>query len=164
MKVMCTSSPIAFVIALLCGIAAAQQTKPATSSTPNSSSGPAESQAVANLRKRAEAADGGDRAKLFTELAKLEVEEANSKFSSGDADHAHAEIARATADAQQAKQSSLSTHKRMKQTQMALHELSRRLDGIEHSLSAEDRPQVKTAVERLQGMATELLEAMFKRK
>lgn len=156
---------IALVIAVLCGSGTAQQSKPSTPAT-NQASRPeaGESEVVAALRKRAEAAEGGDRAKLFSELAKMEIEEANSKFSAGDADQAQAEVARATADAQQAKQSALSTHKRLKQTQMALHELSRRLDGIEHSLSAEDRPQVNNAVERLQGMATELLEAMFKRK
>lgn len=137
---------------LLCGWVAAQEAPPR------------ESEGAAGLRKRAEAAEGGDRAKLFAELARMEVEEANSKFNAGDADAAEAEIARATQDAEQATHSSLTTRKRMKQTQMSLHELSRRLDGIEHSLSAEDRPPVKKAVERLQGLATELLEAMFKRK
>ena len=153
--------PIAVAVALLCGTAAAQGAKPAsTPATPLV----ADSQAVAGLRKRAEAAEGGDRAKLFAEVARLEVEEANSKFNGGDADAAQAEVARATQDAQQATQSSLNTHKRMKQTQMSLHELSRRLDGIEHSVSAEDRPPLRKAVEKVQAMATELLEAMFKRK
>jgi hypothetical protein len=139
----------------------AQEPNPAAQGTTAKST---ESPPIRALRKRAEAADGGDRAKLFAELAKLEIEEANSKFDAGDAGAAQTEVARATADAEQAKQTSMKTHKRMKQTQLALHELARRLDGIEHSLTAEDRPPVKKAVDRLQGMATELLEAMFKRK
>jgi len=145
-------------VAVLCCIAPAQQAAPRTARPA------AESAAAASLRKRAEAAQGGDRAKLFTELARDEVEQANAKFNAGNADSAQADVARATADAQEATQAALTTRKRLKQTQLALHELSRRLDGIEHSLSAEDRPPVKQAVDRLQAMATQLLEAMFKHK
>ena len=152
----------AVVVALFCGMAGAQEPKSSPAHLSTSNAG--ESPTASALRKRAEASEAGDRAKLFAELSRLEVEEANSKFTAGDADGAQAEVARATEDAQQATQSSLNTHKRMKQTQMALHEVARRLDGIEHSLSAEDRAPVKKAVERVQGMATELLEAMFKRK
>ena len=119
---------------------------------------------LAALRKRAESAEDGERAKLYAELARLEVEDANARFTAGDADRAQAEVKEATADAEQATQSALSSHKRLKQTQMAIHQLARRLDGIEHSLSFDDRPAVKTSVDKLQTMATNLLEAMFKKK
>lgn len=124
----------------------------------------ADTESVAALRKRAEAAEDGERVKLYVELARLEVEEANAKFTAGDADRAQAEVRDATADAEQATQIALSSRKRLKQTQLALHELARRLDGIEHSLSFEDRPPIKNSVEKLQTMATNLLEAMFKKK
>jgi hypothetical protein len=148
---------------LLCSLAAAQETN-ASSNAKSQPSANATSDPLAELRKRAESAEGGDRARLFIELAHHEIEAADAKFTAGDADRAQAEIKQATADAAQATQASLKTHKRMKQTQIAVHELARRLDGIEHSLTAEDRPPVRAAAEKLQNMATELLETMFKRK
>jgi hypothetical protein len=148
---------------LLCAIAAAQNTKESSQpkSPPNAN---AASDPLADLRKRAEDSEGGDRAKLFVELAHHEIEDADAKFTAGQADRAQAEIKQATADAAQATKTSITTHKRLKQTQIAVHELARRLDGIEHSLTAEDRPPVKAAADKLQNMATELLETMFKRK
>lgn len=116
------------------------------------------------LRKRAETAEGGDRAKLYIDLARNEIEDANAKFDAGNADQAQADVEHATADAEKAKQAAVSSHKRLKQTQIAMHELARRLDAIEHSLAAEDRPKVKAAVDKMQNMATEILEAMFKKK
>ena len=147
------------IVLLLCAFAAAQDKK----ESPQPSVG-AGNDHFAELRKRAEGSEGGDRARLFIELAHQEIEDADAKFTAGDADAAQIEVKQATADAEQATQTSINTHKRMKQTQMAMHELARRLDGIEHSLTAEDRPQVKSAVDRLQSLATELLETMFKRK
>ena len=119
---------------------------------------------IEQLRKRAETAEGGDRAKLYIDLARDEIEDANAKFDAGNADQAQLDVEHATADAEKAKEAAVSSHKRLKQTQIAMHELARRLDGIEHSLAAEDRPKVKVAVDKTQSMATEILEAMFKKK
>ena len=151
------------IVILLCGCALAQD-KQASPQSKNQPSVSTTDDHFAELRKRAESAEGGDRAKLFLELAHQEIEDADAKFTAGDADQAQVVVKQAIADAQQATHASMETHKRMKQTQIAMHELARRLDGIEHSLTAEDRPPVKAAVEKLQGMATELLETMFKRK
>ena len=116
------------------------------------------------MRRKAEKAEGGDRARLYVELAQVEVQEAGAKFTAGDADRAQAEIKDAANDAGVATQAAIGSRKRLKQTEIAIHELARRLDSIEHSLTAEDRPPVKVAVERLQTMTTNLLQAMFKKK
>ena len=150
------------IVILLCACAVAQdKQEPPSKNQPSASTA---DDHFSDLRKRAESSEGGDRAKLYLELAHQEIEEADAKFTAGDADRAQVEVTQAIADAQAATHASMETHKRMKQTQIAMHELARRLDGIEHSLTAEDRPPVKAAVEKLQGMATELLETMFKRK
>lgn len=140
---------------VMCAIAAAQG-QPQTA--------PAENPGITALRSKAEHADDGDRAKLYAELARMEVEDANAKFTAGDADRAQVEVKQATADADTATQSAITSRKRLKQTQIAVHEMARRLEGIEHSLSFDDRPPVKASVEKLQRMATDLLETMFKKK
>src|SRR5215472_16045400 len=110
------------IVMLLCASGVAQDKKDSPQSQ-NQPIASATDDHLAEMRRRAESSDGGDRAKLFLELAHQEIEDADAKFTAGDADDAQLRVKQATADAEQATQASMNTHKRMKQTQMAMHEL-----------------------------------------
>ena len=121
-------------------------------------------QDLATLRQRAQAAQGGDRAHLYIQVAQREVEEANAKFNAGEADRAQTQVKEAVRDAETSVETAITTQKRLKQTELSLHELARRLADIERAVSLDDRPPLKQAVEKLHQLDRRMLEDMFRKK
>ena len=122
-----------------------------------------ETESLEKLRERAEAAKGGDRAKLFMQAAERGVEEANHNFESGSVEQGQGQIKQAVSDADEATDAARTSGKRLKKTELDLRKLVRRLSDIERTLSVDDRPPVHEAVERLQELDRALLDRMFGR-
>ena len=122
-----------------------------------------ESESPEKLRERAEAAKGGERAKLYMRAAEETVEEANGKFDSGDVEQAHGQVKQAVGDADRATEAARSSGKRLKNTELELRKLVRRLSDIERTLAVDDRGPVHQGIERLQELDRSLLDRMFGR-
>ena len=121
-------------------------------------------QSLENLRVHARGSSGGERARLYMELAQREVELGNKQFDSGEAEQARQSVQQATEDAQAAADAATSSGGRLKNTEMEMHKLARRLNDIEHALPVEDRPAVKAAGDKLHDLDRALLERMFHHK
>jgi hypothetical protein len=63
-----------------------------------------------------------------------------------------------------ARDASIRTGKRLKDTEIAMRKMAARLRDIKRSLAFEDQAPVATAVDRLEQMRTELLSHMFGKK
>jgi hypothetical protein len=113
------------------------------------------------LRQRADSASRGDRAKLFGELAHREVEDANTHYSAGEIEKGQMRVQQAVHDAESATDAAVSSRKRLKQTEKLMHALSRRLEDVRRSVTVEDRPPIKAAIDRLEQLDRDLLNAMF---
>jgi len=116
------------------------------------------------LKARAAASAGSERAKLFMEVAQREVEVANQRFELGQVELAQKTVAEAVESAQEACTASIESRKRMKKTEIAARLLARRLSAIARTLALDDRPQVESAVERLEEMRRKILNEMFAKK
>ncbi|HZQ90916.1 MAG TPA: hypothetical protein VFA60_03900 [Terriglobales bacterium] len=120
-----------------------------------------QAESVEKLKQRAEAATGGTRARLFVEVARLEIEEANQHFTDGDVDKAHARVKDAVTDAEKGADAARISGKRLKDTEIDLRKLQRRTEDIRRSLALEDRPALQSMVERLEALRQQLLDKMF---
>src|SRR5690349_6714349 len=97
------------------------------------------------LRERANAATGGDRAKLFTEAAHKDLDDASALFNQNNFDAGHAQVRQVVADAESACQAAIDSGKRLKQTEIEMHKLSRRLQELSRSLGIDERPAIDKA-------------------
>jgi hypothetical protein len=113
------------------------------------------------LRQRAQAASGGERAKLFTELSRQEMETANQYFTDGDAAKGQDEVKQSEADAEKGAQAALTSDKRLKQTEIELRKLQKRTEDIRHTLAFEDRAALEAVENKLEELRRSLLQKMF---
>ncbi len=127
-------------------------------------SGQASDQSVADLKSRADAAQGSERVNLSLEYAQRELEEANNLYTQGDVDKAAAEINEVIAYSRQAADAASASGKRLKQTEIELRKLEHRMRDIGQSLSIDDRPPVDKAVQDLEDVRADLLARMFGQK
>ena len=113
------------------------------------------------LKARADAAHGGEQAKLCLEYAHRVLEDANALFISGDVDKAQREVGEVVEYGRKAADAASSSGKHLKQTEIDLRKLSKRLHDIAETLAVEDRPPLLKAVEDLEQIRSDLLARMF---
>jgi hypothetical protein len=117
--------------------------------------------ALSALKTRADAAHGGEQAKLCLEYAHALLEDANTSFTNGDVDKAEREVGEVVEYSRKAADAASSSGKHLKQTEIDLRKLSKRLHDIAETLSVEDRPPLKIAVDDLEQIRSDLLVRMF---
>jgi hypothetical protein len=121
-------------------------------------------QTAADLKARADAAQGADRATLSLEYAHRQLEDANTRYTQGDVDQAEAEIEEVVAYSHRAADAASASGKRLKQTELELRKLEHRMRDIGHSLNIDDRPPVEKAVQELEQVRADLLARMWGEK
>jgi hypothetical protein len=113
------------------------------------------------LKARADAAHGGEQAKLCLEYAHRLLEDANALFTNGDVDKAQREVSEVVEYGRKAAGAASSSGKHLKQTEIDLRKLSKRLHDIAETLAVEDRPPLLKAVDDLEQIRSDLLARMF---
>jgi hypothetical protein len=126
--------------------------------------GRAGEQSAADLKAKADAAQGGERANLSLEYAHRQLEDANTLYTQGDVEKAETEIQEVVAYSHKAADAASVSGKRLKQTEIELRKLEHRMRDIGHSLSIDDRPPVEKAVEDLEQVRADLLAKMWGEK
>lgn len=122
---------------------------------------PAANESLPQLKARADAAHGGDQAKLCLEYAHRVLEDANTNFNNGDVDKAQSEIGEVVEYGRKAADAASSSGKHLKQTEIDLRKLSKRMHDIAQTLAVEDRPPLQKAVDDLEEIRADLLARMF---
>jgi len=122
------------------------------------------SETLPELKARADAAHGGERAALSIEYAHKELEEANSLYTQGDVEKAEAAIREVLTYSGQAAAAASSSGKRLKQTEIDLRKIQHRLHDIGESLNIDDRPPVEKGVQEIEQLRADLLARMFGNK
>lgn len=113
------------------------------------------------LKTRADKAHGGDQAKLCIEYAQAELEHANDLFTQGDVDQAQAAVNSVMEYVRKGSDAAKSSGKRLKQTEIELRKLQKRMKDIAASLNIDDRPPVLKSVDEIEQLRAGLLAAMF---
>ena len=122
---------------------------------------PAKNQSLPELKAKADAAHGGEQAKLCLQYSEAELEFANQLYTKGDVEQAQAAVANVMDCAHKGAEAARSSGKRLKQTEIELRKLQKRMKDIADSLDVDDRPPVLNDVKEIEQLRTGLLEAMF---
>src|ERR1035438_647334 len=126
--------------------------------------GRAGEQSAADLKAKADAAQGGERANLSLEYAHRQLEDANTLYTQGDVEKAETEIQEVLAYSHKAADAASASGKRLKQTEIELRKLEHRMSDIGKSLNIDDRPPVEKAVQELEQVRADLLAKMWGEK
>src|SRR5579884_3069553 len=121
----------------------------------------AKTENLEELKTRADNAHGGDEAKLCVEYAQAELEHANDLFTKGDVDQAQSAVKSVMEYVRKGSDAAKSSGKRLKQTEIELRKLEKRMKDIAESLNLDDRPPVLKCVDEIEQLRAGLLAAMF---
>ena len=119
---------------------------------------------TAELKVRFQHASGGELAKVGTELARRHVELADRFFTEGNTSKGHEAVRNAVMFAEKAGEASYKSGKRLKETEIAIRKMMKRLDDLKRALALEDRAPLDEALTRLQRQRDQLLARMFGRE
>jgi hypothetical protein len=120
----------------------------------------AEKKTVEELRARADAASPNECVHVCMEAAKRLVEEGGQQVNDNETT-ALTMLSDATRYAENGAHASLSTHHSLKDTEIRLRELIRRLQSIKQTVDASQRGTIDQDVARLETLRDELLSTMF---
>ena len=141
------------VVLLVAGTAFAQAPDASTDANPE----------VERLKAKAAEMKDHDRGKVYSEIARELAEDANRQYSSGSREQAIATVKDVVDYAEKAAESAKLKNKKTKDTEINIRKTARRLEEIEKTLAVEDRPPVRSAVDRLDTIRKDLLEFFLKR-
>ena len=124
---------------------------------------PRDDATVADLKARVSSASVPDRAHLCLQIAEKQLNETEKLYAGADLDKAQAPLTDVVAYSELARDYSIQSHKYQKQTEIAVREMTRKLNGILHTLGRDEQPPVKDALSRLERVRDDLLASMFKK-
>jgi len=115
----------------------------------------------AELKARADAATGATQAKLCLEYAHVQLAGADNLFNQGEVEKGQAQIREVIDYAQKAANAASASGKRVKETEIDLRKLAKRMHDIGESLAFEDRDPVRKAVEEIDEIRSQLMVRMW---
>jgi endonuclease IV len=116
---------------------------------------------VAELKARADAAQGGEKVKLCLEYAHVQLAAADNLFNQGDVEKGQATIREVVDYAHKAATSASASGKHLKETEIDLRKLGKRMHDVGESLAFEDRDPVRKAVDEIEQIRSDLLIRMW---
>ena len=116
---------------------------------------------VEELKTRLASASADDRPSLCVEIAERQLEAADKLYLQGDSEKAKAAVEDVASYSEQARDACARSHKRLKQTEIAVRKMAHRLRDIKHVVNFEDQASLDAAIYRLERVRTDLLGAMF---
>ena len=118
-------------------------------------------QTAEELKARADAAHGGEQAKLCLEYARLELESSNALFTDGQVDKAQSEIQEVVTYSRKGADAASSSGRQLKETEIKLRKMAERMHDIAETLAFEDRGPVRQAVEQIEQIRSDLMVRMW---
>jgi hypothetical protein len=116
---------------------------------------------IEQMKGAAERASGGQQAKLYAELARELVSVADQQFTQGISKQAQATVQDVVQYASKARDVSIQSHGKIKDTEIILRETQRKLDALKRTLAVDDRPPVDAAQKKVEQFRQDLLDTMF---
>ncbi|MGC2479621.1 MAG: hypothetical protein WA423_07370 [Candidatus Sulfotelmatobacter sp.] len=116
---------------------------------------------VEELKERVANAPVADRPALCIRISERQLGDADRLYIAGDSEKARAALADVVAYSELARDCAIQSHKREKQSEIAIRKMVRKLTDMSHAVSHEDQAQIQNTIDRLQKIRDDLLVAMF---
>ena len=118
-------------------------------------------ESTSQLKAHADAATDGEQAKLCLEYAHRQLVDADNLFNQGDVEKGQAEIREVVEYAHKAANAASASGKRLKETEIDLRKLAKRMHDVGESLDLDNRDPVRKAVEEIEQIRSELMVRMW---
>ena len=112
---------------------------------------------------RAETASVEDRPGIYIRIAELQLDAADKLFVEGKANEGHTALADVVSYSEKAGGAAARSGKKLKNTEIAVRKMSRKLRDVKHMVPFEDQAPVQDAIDHLERVRTDLLTKMFGR-
>ena len=116
---------------------------------------------VEELKARVATVSVSDRPALCIHIAERQLDAAGKFYEAGEDQNAQTALAEVVAYSQSAGEYAIQSHKREKQSEIAIRKMVRKLDDLKHTLTHDEQGQIQNAMDRLQRVRDDLLAAMF---
>ena len=112
----------------------------------------------------AKAEAGGDKqSEQYVDVARRYADLAGQHFSAGESAKAQEDVKNIVSYAEKARATVGRSEGRIKQTELKMHKLQRRLQEVARAADADDRPPVTAATEHVEELRSELLDLLFRK-
>ena len=116
---------------------------------------------VDELKARIASAKPGDKVHLCVQVAEKRLDEADKLYAASDIQKGQEAVADVASFSEQARDYSLQSRKHQKQTEIAMRNMTRKLNNILHTLGHDDQAAVQDAINRIERVRDDLLSSMF---
>jgi hypothetical protein len=116
---------------------------------------------IEQLKDRVANAEGVERASLCVRISERQLEAAAKSFQAGEDGEAEAALADVVAFSALARDYAIQSHKREKESEIAVRKMIRKLDGLKHEVAHEDQKSILESIQHLEQVRDDLLAAMF---
>lgn len=160
LRSICKKARRGFCVVVCCGVLFTAV--PAFASSLSSPPDGIDSHWMADLEQRALAANPKDQAFLYADLLDKMTVLASRQIAEGEIENAAATLARMEACTEKM-ENGLKQSNSLKKTELMLHNTNRHLSDLARAASADVKPQVQSALKRLNVAQTSLLVAIFEK-
>ena len=116
---------------------------------------------IDQMKVEADKAEGGRQAKLCAELARQLVPVADQQFTETHVEQAQNTVQEILKYASKARDASINSHGKMKETEIILRETQRKLQELRRTLSVDDRQPLEEVGKKLEQFRQDILNEMF---
>jgi len=121
----------------------------------------AATESTAELKSRCDASSGGDQARFCLEYARRELAEADNLFNQGEVEKGQAAVREVVESAHKGANAAATSGKHVKETEIDLRKLAKRMHEMGETLSIDDRDPVRKAVDELEQIRSDLMVRMW---
>jgi hypothetical protein len=132
-----------------------------TARASNLDEAPLDSATLLQMEQRAETAQPRDQCYMFAEVLHGLTELAGRQIAAGDEENAATTLTRLDSVAQKMEKSSAANAKRLKNAEMLLEHITRRLTDMAHVASADQRSATQAALKNIDHLHTQVLAVLF---
>ena len=116
---------------------------------------------VEELKARIASANPRDKVHLCVQVAEKRLDEADKLYAASDIQKGQEALAEVVSFSEQARDYSLQSRKHQKPTEIAMRNMTRKLNNLLHTLGHDDQAPVQDAISRLERVRDDLLSSMF---
>ena len=116
---------------------------------------------VEELKARIASAKPSDKVNLCVQVAEKRLDEADKLYGASDIQKGQEALTDVASFAEKARDYSLQSKKHQKQTEIAMRNMTRKLNNILHILGHDDQAPVQDAINRIERVRDDLLSSMF---
>lgn len=116
---------------------------------------------LAELKAKAESAKPADQPKLFTEIARRELDAVDKQYKDGQSEQAQTSLKEVVSYSERAGKASTESGKHLKGTEIEVRKMTQRLKDMKPTVSFEDRPPIQDAIDHLEHVSDLLFKRMF---